>query len=58
MPDRWETGLPEFLYYDAPAQYQQYYHDITFFRNIYNVGLAAAILLVLYVVAFLVLRKK
>lgn len=33
-----------------PAQYQHYYKDITFFRHIYNVGVAFAILILVYVV--------
>ena len=59
-PVQWESGLPEFLFYDSPAQYSQYYQDITFFRNIYNVGFAAAIILFVYVVIhlFFVFKKK
>lgn len=38
------------MYYDAPAQYQHYHKDITFFRHIYNVGTAFAILIFVYFV--------
>jgi hypothetical protein len=55
-PTTWESHLPKYLYYNAPAQYQQYYRDVTFFRNIYNVGLAFAILLVVFLVFNIVLR--
>ena len=57
-PKQWESGIPDPLFYDAPAQYTQYYQDITFFRNIYNVGFAFAILLVFFVVAHFYFRKQ
>lgn len=56
-PSQWESGIPKYLYYDAPPQYQQYYHDITFFRNIYNVGLAFAILILAYVVLHFIFKR-
>lgn len=56
-PDQWESGLPKYLYYQAPAQYQHYYKDITFFRHIYNVGVAFAILLFVYIVFHFVMKR-
>lgn len=57
-PDQWESGLPKYLYYDVPAVYQHYYKDITFFRHIYNVGVAFAILAVIYLIFHFVLRNN
>lgn len=57
-PDAWEARLPRYLYYDAPAVYQHYYKDITFFRHIYNVGVAFAILAALYLIFHFLLRKN
>ena len=57
-PSQWEVGIPEHLYYDAPAQYQDYYHDITYFRNIYSIGFAAALYLVFSVIMYIVMKRK
>ena len=56
-PTQWESGLPQYLFYQTPAPYQHYYKDITFFRNIYNVGVAFAILTVVFIVFHIVFRK-
>ena len=57
-PDGWEASLPDPLYFDVPAQYELYYEDNSFFRNIYSVGLAFLILVVVYVIGFLVFRNR
>jgi hypothetical protein len=57
LPDNWEAALPKYLYYDAPAQYQHYFKDITFFRHIYNVGVAFAILTLIYVIFYCLFSK-
>lgn len=57
-PSQWELGLPEYLYYETPFRYQSYYQDITFFRNIYNVGFAAAIYLCFSLVMYILFRSN
>ena len=57
-PEAWESSLPDPLYYEVPAPYELYYEDITFFRNIYSIGVACLILIVVYVVGFFIFRNR
>ena len=57
-PLAWQEPLPDFLYYNLPAQYELYYTDTTFFRNIYSIAVAFLILIVVYVVFYLIFRIK
>ena len=45
------------MYYDSPSYLFNYYTDINFFRNIYNIGVAFAIFLV-YLIAMHFLTKQ
>jgi hypothetical protein len=56
-PSSWESGLPSELYYNTPSYFQQYYTDVGFFRNIYNIAIAFLILGIFSIVAHFVLGR-
>lgn len=41
-PSTWEAHLPQDFYYSSPTYLYQYYTDINFLRNIYNVAVIFA----------------
>lgn len=56
-PSSWESGLPYELYYNTPSYFEQYYTDVGFFRNIYNIAVAFLILGIVAIVMNLLLGK-
>lgn len=56
-PSAWEGGLPLELYYSSPSYFQQYYSDVGFLRNVYNIAVAFVVLMVFAVIAHLVLGR-
>jgi hypothetical protein len=56
-PSSWESALPYELYYNTPSYYEEYYTDVGFFRNIYNIAIAFLILGVVSIIFHFVLGK-
>lgn len=49
--------MPYELYYNTPSYYEQYYTDVGFFRNIYNIAIAFLILGIVAIVFNLLLGR-
>ena len=56
-PTKWEEPLPTETYYSSRAYFYQYFADINFFRNIYNIGVVFAILMVYLLVMHIICKK-
>jgi hypothetical protein len=56
-PSSWESALPYELYYSTPSYFEQYYTDVGFYRNIYNIAIAFLILGVVAIVFYLLLGR-